>query len=118
MLATRTASMLESMGISISSKPKQTSRFRRDLLPTPAAFWKAHGVTVPDGKGWKMTRCSFHEDTHASLAVNTESGGFFCHACGVKGGDVLAAYQLLNDCDFVTAAKALGAWDEKNECNE
>ena len=60
-----------------------------------------------------MAKCVFHEDQHASLGVNSETGGFFCHACGVKGGDVLAAQQLLLGCDFITAAKTLGAWEEK-----
>lgn len=60
-----------------------------------------------------MAKCIFHDDHHASLGINAESGGFFCHACGAKGGDVLAAHQLIIGCDFVTAAKALGAWEEK-----
>jgi len=60
-----------------------------------------------------MAKCVFHDDHHASLGINTETGGFFCHACGAKGGDVLSAYQLLVGCDFVTAAKAFGAWEEK-----
>lgn len=111
-LINRTAVMLQSLGVSCVL-PEPKSQFNRDQLPTPAEFWKANGVSLPDGTGWKMARCVFHEDAHASLAIHTQTGGFFCHACGAKGGDVLAAHQALHQVDFVTAAKALGAWGKK-----
>jgi hypothetical protein len=36
-----------------------------------------------------MTKCVFHEDRRPSLGLNLSEGNFVCHACGVKGGDVL-----------------------------
>lgn len=89
------------------------SKFNRLNLPSAKAFWETHGIVITPTKGWIMAKCVFHQDQHASLGINAETGGFFCHACGAKGGDVLAAYQLLNGCDFVAGAKALGAWEEE-----
>ncbi len=88
------------------------SKFNREKLPSPESFWATQGITFKSRKGWLMAKCIFHDDNHASLGINTETGGFFCHACGAKGGDVLSAYRLLVNCDFVTAAKALGAWEK------
>lgn len=88
-------------------------RFNRALLPSPLAFWASHGVVTKTSSGvWRMAKCPFHDDAHASLGINTETGGFFCHACGAKGGDVLAAHRLLTGKDFVAAAKDLDAWEE------
>jgi hypothetical protein len=105
--------LMSSIGLKVTpiDTPKQ-SKFNRTKLPSPESFWASQGITLKSKKGWLMAKCVFHDDHHASLGINTETGGFFCHACGAKGGDVLAAYQLLIGCDFVTAAKALGAWEE------
>lgn len=88
------------------------SRFNRNRLPSPETFWASHGVTFKSRKGWIITKCIFHDDHRPSLSINTETGGFFCHACGAKGGDVVSAHQLLAGCGFVTAVKALGAWED------
>jgi hypothetical protein len=105
---------MSSLGLRITTgDARNQSRFSRSKLPSPESFWASHGITLKPKKGWMMAKCIFHDDHHASLGINTETGGFFCHACGAKGGDVLSAHQLLVGCDFVTAAKALGAWEEK-----
>lgn len=39
-----------------------------------------------DGREWVQSTCPFHDDRHASFAVNSETGVFKCQACGV-GGD-------------------------------
>lgn len=109
-----TAKLMSSIGLHITSgKTLRPPRLNRSNLLSPELFWAAHGITLKAKQGWVMGKCIFHNDTHASLGINAESGGFFCHACGVKGGDVLAAYQLITGCDFITSAKALGAWEEK-----
>lgn len=33
-------------------------------------------------------------------------------ACGAKGGDILAHFMAEHGLDFITAAQALGAWDD------
>ena len=45
------------------------------------------------------------------MRINTHTGAFVCMAgCGAKGGDVLAYEMADTGTDFVTAAKAIGAW--------
>jgi hypothetical protein len=110
---TQAASMfLASLGVSTNPLQKKSS-FNRSLLPSPESFWAEHGVNLQGRHGWILVKCAFHEDGHPSLNVHVESGAFKCHACGAKGGDVLAAYRLLTGCDFMTAAKALNAWEKK-----
>lgn len=106
--------LMSSIGLRIAAGDARNQyQFNRAKLPSPESFWASHGITLKSKKGWVMAKCIFHDDHHASLGINAESGGFFCHACGAKGGDVLAAHQLHISCDFVSAAKALGAWEEK-----
>lgn len=37
------------------------------------------------GSGWRKMRCPFHDDTHASAAVNYDENRFKCHGCGITG---------------------------------
>ena len=104
---------LASLGVSAPLKPARKPRFNREHLPTPESFWADHRIMLAGRQGWVSAKCIFHEDSSPSLRVNTESGAFFCHGCGAKGGDVLAAYMLMTGADFVTAAKSLGAWEIK-----
>ena len=106
------ARLMSSIGLQITAGDTQhQSKFNRANLLSPKSFWAAHCITLKATHGWVMAKCIFHDDTHASLGINAESGGFFCHACGAKGGDILAAHQLITGCDFVTSVKALGAWE-------
>lgn len=98
---------------SINVDSQRSSHFNKAKLPPPESFWARHGVVLSSKKGWIMAKCIFHDDRHASLSIRCDTGGFFCHACGAKGGDVLTAHRLIAGCDFVTAAKALGAWEEQ-----
>ena len=44
------------------------------------------GAAVPAmGNGWRKMKCPFHDDSHASAAVNYDKNAFICHGCGVKG---------------------------------
>lgn len=38
-------------------------------------------------------RCPFHDDSHASAAINYDDNCFVCHACGAKG-DTIKFVQL------------------------
>ena len=49
-------------------------------------------------------------DKHPSLSINFDTGGFFCHACGARGGDLLAFHMRRHGLDFKAAARELGAW--------
>jgi len=83
----------------------------RSRLPVPMDYYRAiFGELKPNGEGWALVRCSFHEDNRPSLSVHNGRGAFTCFACGVKGGDLIAFVMLRDGLDFKAACKALGAW--------
>lgn len=84
--------------------------FDRDRLPDWPAYADTHGIKV-EGRGkWRSVLCDFHDDTHASLRINIETGGWRCMSCGESGGDTLAHHMQRTGLDFIEAAKQLGAW--------
>lgn len=86
-------------------------QFKRDLLPDPQSFFEAQGMKLRGRGEWRMTKCVFHDDSHASLSVNVHTGAYRCHACQAAGGDVLAFHRQQTGTSFIDAAKALGAWE-------
>jgi len=91
------------------------SRFRKELSPQPETFYQdvLGKLSRPNHKGWVTCRCPFHKSKSGkSFSVNLESGGFHCFGCDAKGGDIIAFVMLRVHCDFKTAAKQLGAWDD------
>ena len=98
-------------------QPAQCGRFRREWLPDPAAFYagKLDKLCKPNGNGWAMARCPFHDDTHASLSVNLrrDGGHFRCHACGAHGPGIVAFVEQRDGLDFEHACRALGAWEPR-----
>ena len=86
--------------------------FDRERLPDALSYYESVGLTFRERKGkWRTTRCDFHGGSD-SMRVNSSTGAFVCMSCGVHGGDVLSFEMQLTGADFVTAAKALGAWFE------
>lgn len=86
--------------------------FNRNLLPDPIAYFEAQGLKLinPSRARWQTTQCKFHGGSQ-SMRVNRLTGAYSCMAgCGASGGDVLAYEIAATGEDFVTAAKALGAW--------
>jgi DNA primase len=49
--------------------------------------------------GWRKMKCPFHNDSHASAAVNYDKNAFICHGCGVKG-DVYSLIMYKEGGDF------------------
>ena len=86
------------------------AKFNRDLLPNPSQYFRKQGLKLSGGGEWKSALCPFHSDTKPSLRIRLDSGGFKCMACGAHGGDVLAFHMKLHNMNFISAAKALGAW--------
>ena len=86
-------------------------RYRRDRLPDPSAYYEAHLDGLLRRGDWASVCCPFHQDQRPSLSVNLKHGGYFCHACGASGGDVLDFHRGLTGMGFIEAAKALGAWE-------
>jgi hypothetical protein len=85
--------------------------FVRERLPEPAAFFEGEGLPLAGRGKWRTTRCDFHVGSD-SMRVNTESGGWVCMSCGVKGGDIVAYAMQRHGLEFVEAARALGAWSD------
>lgn len=86
--------------------------FDRSRLPDPLGYYEAQGLKLtPRGK-WRTAPCVFHGGSDA-MRINSETGAFVCMAgCGARGGDVVAYHMAAQGLDFVSAAKALGAWVE------
>jgi hypothetical protein len=86
--------------------------FLHEQLPEPTSYFEAEGLKLV-GKGkWRTTSCNFHGGSD-SLRVNVATGAWVCMAgCGARGGDVLAYHMAAHGFDFVSAAKALGAWTD------
>ena len=84
--------------------------FRRDALPSPAEYFREQGLKLTGGSEWKNAICPFHADTHPSLRVRLDTGGFRCMSCGAHGGDVLAFHMLRHGLRFIDAARDLSAW--------
>ena len=85
--------------------------FDRHLMPDATAYFEEQGLklTGPRKAKWRTTECKFHGGRD-SMRVNTATGAWVCMSCGHKGGDVLAYEIAVTGADFVTAAKAIGAW--------
>jgi CHC2 zinc finger len=64
-------------------------------------------------RGWLRKNCPFHESKSGlSFWINLASGGFFCHGCEAKGGDVIAFVMLRDKLTFKESCALLGAWDD------
>jgi len=85
-------------------------KFDKSTLQRPANYFKEQGLKLTGGGEWKNAVCPFHQDTHPSLRVRIDTGGFRCMACGAHGGDVLSFHMQRYGLGFIAAAKQLGAW--------
>jgi DNA primase len=88
------------------------SRFRRDRLPDPAAYFAKEGLTFQGTGEWRTTTCPFHSDSHPSLRVRLESGSFCCMTCAARGGDIVDVHMKRHGTTFKKTARALGAWED------
>ena len=88
--------------------------FNRELLAVPGQFYEQElGKLSRPSRGWAKANCPFHPSkSKTSFSINLNSGGFFCHGCGVKGGDVLSFVMQRDSVDFKTACKSLGYWND------
>lgn len=92
-----------------------STRFDRNLLPDPVAFYEGEGLALVGTGPWRTTRCSFHGGSD-SMRVNVKTGAFRCMNCDVRGGDVLAYAMQAHGWDFMQAARQLGATVEAGAC--
>ena len=62
------------------------------------------GAAVPAmGSGWRKMKCPFHDDSHASAAVNYDKNAFICHGCGIKGD----TFSLIMDRERINYREAV-----------
>jgi hypothetical protein len=90
-------------------RPKQSNKqgeVNKSRLAEPSAFYRHFDITIKSGSGWQMVKCPFHDDTHASMGVNREHGGYKCHACGACG-DRISFYMQWHSVSFIDACRAL-----------
>jgi DNA primase len=60
-------------------------------------------ATPAKGSGWRKMKCPFHDDSHASAAVNYDKNAFVCHGCGIKGD----TYSLIMDKERINYREAV-----------
>ena len=90
-------------------RPQKVSKrgaVNKSRLAEPSTFYRQFDIALKGGSGWQMVKCPFHDDTHASMGVNREHGGYKCHACGA-GGDLIGFYMQWYSVSFIDACRAL-----------
>ena len=84
----------------------------RASLPTPRQYLAEHELLTSKPRGeWAQVRCPVHkggEERNASLSMSMVDGHFRCHACGARGGDILAFHLLATGLPFRKAVADLG----------
>ena len=83
----------------------------KSRLAEPSTFYSQFDITLKGGSGWQLVKCAFHDDTHASMGVNREHGGYKCHACGASG-DRVGFYMQWHSISFIDACRALQLIEE------
>jgi hypothetical protein len=87
--------------------------FDRSALPPAETFYRQEFDRLPrPSRGWVQVRCVFHDDRRPSLSLNLHDGHFFCHGCGVKGGDVVSFVMQREGISFRCACERLRAWTD------
>ena len=84
----------------------------RGSLPTPSQYLTERGLLKGKARGeWAAIICPAHKggaEQTPSLRVSQIDGHYCCHACGVKGGDIVALHRLISGMGFLEAVRDLG----------
>jgi hypothetical protein len=84
----------------------------RASLPSPRSYLRQHGMLDGKPRGeWAQIRCPSHkggDERNPSMSVSLVDGHFACHACGAKGGDIVALHRLATGLAFHEAVRELG----------
>lgn len=77
--------------------------------PDITCILEHYGARVPTRNGWAKMKCPFHEDSHASAAVNLEDNIFRCHGCQMKGDgySIIKAKEGVEFREAVSIAKRI-----------
>lgn len=89
----------------------QGGHLDRSSLPAPARYLAEHGLFTGRPRGeWVSVRCPSHkggDERKPSMRVSLVDGHFACHACGTKGGDIVALHRLVTGKGFRDAVADL-----------
>lgn len=95
-------------------RPRRFNVLDRASLPSPLHYLTSRGLLIRNPRGgWASIRCPVHKggaEANPSLSVSLIDAHFKCHACGVKGGDIVALHRLITGLGFRAAVRDLGGW--------
>ena len=93
------------------STRQQKRKFDPSLLLPPIHYYSRQFKIINTKNEWARVHCCFHSpDNNPSLSINLAHGCFICHACQVKGGDIIDFHQLRYKTNFIETINYLGAW--------
>lgn len=84
----------------------------RSLLPLAKDYYCGEFSGLKTNQEWIKVVCPFHDDHTPSLSINLKEGHFKCHACHIKGGDIISFHQKRYHLSFVEACQDLGVIHE------
>lgn len=92
--------------------PTRQRTLDHDSLQTPLSYLTERELLAGRPRGeWAAIRCPVHKsgaEDHPSMRVSLVDGHFKCHACGAKGGDIVALHRLITGLSFTAAVCDLG----------
>lgn len=81
--------------------------FKKKIFIDPQTFYQNEFSGIKTGREWTNVICCFHDERNPSLSLNLVSGGYFCHACGEKGGSVVSFFMQRYSLGFKDAIREL-----------
>jgi hypothetical protein len=85
-------------------------KFNTASLLTPIEYYTGQFSKLKSNKKWSNVICPFHDDKTPSLSLNLETGGFFCHACQTKGGNLISFHMKRYSMNYKEAISVLRGW--------
>lgn len=89
----------------------QRKRIDPKQLPNPTWVLDQLKVRYVRRPTWLQVYCPFHgngKERNPSMGMSASDGHYKCHACGAKGGDVIAFYRAATGKGFIETLKAMG----------
>ena len=93
-----------------SAKPACIPSNWRERMPDPATYYAQRVAKLgkPNGNGYAVGLCPFHDDHSPSFGVKlTSSRGHWCCYSGCGKGDMVEFHQRLTGLDFQAAVRDL-----------
>lgn len=87
------------------------SGFDKNACLSPSSALGVIGIKHISRGTWLSVYCPFHKEgneQNPSLSMHAQEGFYKCHACGAKGGDLIAFYRALTNASFNEALRLLG----------